>query len=172
MCVDCMKLIHCHRDNTSITSLSVEGSTFTEDEDKANALNSQFKSVFTVEDTSIMPKVSGQSFPDMDCIEVNVEGVSQLLSNLDPQKAVGPDNIPTRFLKEFSTQLAPMIFQASLEKGIVPIDWRKAFVVPIYKKGVRSSPTNCRPISLTSIVCKTLEHIISSNVYCHLNKYV
>jgi len=64
--------------------------------------------------------------------------VSQLLSNLDPQKAGGPDYIPTKFLKEFSTQLAPcltIIFQASLEQGIVPIDWRKAFVVPIYKKG-------------------------------------
>jgi len=76
--------------------------------------------------------IFGQSFPDMDCIEVNVEGVSQLLTNLDPQKTGGPDNIPTRFLKEFSTQLAPcltIIFQASLEQGIVPIEWRKAFVV-------------------------------------------
>jgi len=56
-----------------------------------------------------------------------------------------PDNIPTRFLKEFSTQLAPClttIFQASLEQGIVPIYWRKAFVVPIYKKGDRSYPAN------------------------------
>jgi len=95
---------NCRKDNTGITSLSVEGSTFTEDIDKANALNSQFKSVFTVEDTSVMPKVSGQPFPDVDCIEVNVEGVCQLLSNLDLQKAGGPDNIPTRFLKEFSTQ--------------------------------------------------------------------
>jgi len=101
--------------------------------------------VFTVEDTSVMPKVSGQPFPNRDCIEVNVEGVSQLLSNLDPQKAGGSNNIPTRFLKEFPTQLAPyltIIFQAFLEQGIVPIDWRKIFVVPIYKKGDRSSPAN------------------------------
>jgi len=94
----------------------------------------------------------------MDCIEVNVEGVNQLLSNLDPQKAGGPENIPTRFLKEFSTQLAPcfkIIFLASLEQGIVPINWRKAFVVPIYKKGDHSSPANYQPISLTSVVCKT-----------------
>jgi len=94
----------------------------------------------------------------MDCIEVNVECVCQFLFNLDLQKAGGPDNIPTRFLKEFSTQLAPcltIIFQASLEQGIVPIHWRKAFVVPIYKKGDRSSPANYRPISLTCVVCRT-----------------
>ena len=165
---------NCRRDNAGITSLLVEGNTITEDVDKANALNSQFKSVFTVEDTSVMPKVTGQSFPGMDSIEINVEGVNQLLSNLDPQKAGGPDNIPTRFLKEFSIELAPcltIIFQASLEQGIVPNDWRKAFVVPIYKKGDRSSPANYRPISLTSVVCKTLEHIISNNICCHLNKY-
>jgi len=35
-----------------------------------------------------MQKVSGQPFPDC-VIEANVEGVSQLLSNLDLQKAGG-----------------------------------------------------------------------------------
>ena len=40
------------------TSLSVEGNTINEDEDKANALNKQFQSVFTVEGTSVMPTLS------------------------------------------------------------------------------------------------------------------
>ena len=159
---------NCRKDATGITTLTVEGNTIKDDTDKANALNDQFKSVFTIEDTSVTPEVPGPPFPDMDCIEVNVEGVTQLLSNLDAQKAGGPDNIPTRFLKEFSSELAPcltMLFQGSLEQGIIPDDWRKAFVVPVFKRGDRCLPANYRPISLTSVVCETLEHIISSNIY-------
>jgi len=34
-------------------------------------------------------------------------------------------------------------------------------VVPIYKGGDRSAVTNYRPISLTSVVCKQLEHVIA-----------
>ena len=165
---------NCRKDTTGITTLTVEGNTITDDTDKANALNDQFKSVFTIEDTSVTPEVPGPPFPYMDCIEVNVEGVTQLLSNLDAQKAGGPDNIPTRFLKEFSSELAPcltMLFQGSLEQGIIPDDWRKAFVVPVFKRGDRCLPPNYRPISLASAVCKTLEHIISSNIYSHLNKH-
>jgi len=55
--------------------------------------------------------------------------------------------------------------------GIVPLDWKKAFVVPIYKKGDCSSPENYCPISLTCVVCETLEHIISTNIHTHLNRY-
>ena len=130
---------NCHKDTTGITTLTVEGNTITDDTDKANALNDQFKSVFTIEDTSVTPEVPGLPIPDMDCIEVNVEGVTQVLSNLDAQKAGGPDNIPTRFLKEFSSELTPcltILFQGSLEQGIIPDDWRKAFVVPVLREGI------------------------------------
>ena len=38
----------------------------------------------------------------------------------------------------------------------------------MYKKGDKHDPINYRPISLTCICCKLLEHIISSNVMSHL----
>ena len=47
----------------------------------------------------------------------------------------------------------------------------KAQVIPIPKNGDHSSPANYRPISLTSIMCKMLEHIWSSSIYTHLDKY-
>jgi len=34
-------------------------------------------------------------------------------------------------------------------------------VAPIYKGGDRSAVTNYRPISLTSVVCKQMEHVIA-----------
>ena len=46
-----------------------------------------------------------------------------------------------------------------------------ALVLPLYKseKTERSNPENYRPISLTSVSCKMLEHIIHSNVIEHLD---
>ena len=39
---------------------------------------------------------------------------------------------------------------------------------PIFKKGTKSDPRNYRPISLTSVVCKTMEHILASQIMKHL----
>ena len=42
---------------------------------------------------------------------------------------------------------------------------------PIHKKSLKSDPANYRPISLTSILCKVMEHIIVSNIWKHLHKH-
>ena len=55
--------------------------------------------------------------------------------------------------------------QQSLNCGTVPNDWKKAYVTPIYKKGDKPSPINYHPISLTSVVCKLMEHIPVSHTY-------
>ena len=54
-----------------------------------------------------------------------------------------------------------LISQKSLETSQLPEDWRVATICPIYKKGDRLCPNNYRPVSLTSVVCKVLEHITS-----------
>lgn len=44
--------------------------------------------------------------------------------------------------------------------------WSKAYIYPIYKAGKRDrrKVENDRPVSLTSVSCKILEHIIHSNI--------
>ncbi len=49
----------------------------------------------------------------------------------------------------------------------MPEDWRKANVVAVYKKGRKCEPSNYRPISLTCVCCKILEHIVASSVMHH-----
>ena len=46
----------------------------------------------------------------------------------------------------------------------MPEDWKKANVVPIFKKGRRVDPANYRPISLTSILGKILEKFIKEAI--------
>ena len=57
----------------------------------------------------------------------------------------------------------------SLDTGILLSDWLMASVCPVFKKGNRTSTANYRPISLTSVCSKTMEHIIYHSIMNHLN---
>ena len=87
-------------------------------------------------------------------IEIHTDGVLHLLLNLKASKATGPNKITCRLLKELAYQIAPaftLLCRAFINQGAVPSDWKMANIVPIFKKGSKSSPSNYRPISLTSI---------------------
>ena len=63
------------------------------------------------------------------------------------------------------------IFQDSLESGTVPSRWKSANVCGVFKKGKKSDPSNYRPISLTCVASKILEHIVHSQVVKHFEHY-
>ena len=162
------------KDNTGISSLNDKGRLFNEPKDKANILNRQYMSVFTQEDQGDVPNPTGSSYAKMDDITVTTEGVRKLLIKSNPNKASGPDQIPARILKECSEGIAPilaLIFNRSLQEGQVPRDWRHANVTAIFKKGSRYDASNYRPVSLTSLSCKLLEHIVVSQTMKHLDKH-
>ena len=50
----------------------------------------------------------------------------------------------------------------TMNNGTLPDDWKRATVIPIHKVNDRSFVTNYRPVSLTSVVCKQMEHVIAS----------
>ena len=155
-------------------TLKHQGETFVDATDKANLLADYFSSVFTNEDVTHLPTLSTDPTPSIPPIQIHVDGIYHLLSNIQQHKAPGPDNLPVRFLKEVAYEISPalsLIFQASLDQGTLPSIWKTAKVVPIYKKGNKSDPCNYRPVSLTSICCKILEHIVYSSVSNHLTSF-
>ena len=106
-------------------------------------------------------------------LNITEEGVKKLLLKLNPNKACGPDDITPRVLRELAEEVAPiltMIFQSSVDTGIIPSDWRTANVTPVFKKGEHYDPANYRPVSLTSVPCKILEHIVVSSLMNHLEE--
>ena len=110
----------------------------------------------------------------MEEIHIDEDGVRKLLQKTNPRKATGPDNIPACILKDCSSELAPIliiIFNKSLQEGTVPEDWRHANVTAIYRKGTRHDAANYRPVSLTSLCCKLLEHVKVSKTVKHLERY-
>ena len=105
-------------------------------------------------------------------ITINEAGVRKLLQNIKPHKAAGPDNITARILREAANNLAPamtILFQASIDQGTLPDDWKTANVAPIFKKGDRCKAANYHPVFLTCISCKLMEHVISSSMMRHLD---
>ena len=61
-----------------------------------------------------------------------------------------------RILRAFEDKLARPLTN-SVETGIIPENLKSANVTAIHKIGSRHEPGNYRPISLTSVVCKTME---------------
>ena len=107
-------------------------------------------------------------------ITVTREGVLKLLQDLKENKACGPDNIPPRVLKTAAEPISSclqLLFTASLAKGTVPDDWKLANITPVFKKGERFKASNYRPVSLTTICSKLMEHVVVSQVMQHFDHH-
>jgi hypothetical protein len=163
---------HQKQDSNGIAPLKgMDGLIYSDAHSKAEILNEQFHSIYTKENLSTIPSKGNSPYPPMDNIKVGVHGVRKLLRGLNVHKASGPDAVPTRFLHD-SGELAPIltkIYQLSLDCGEIPDDWREAAIVPIFKKGEKHLASNYRPVSLTSVACKLLEHIVYSQIMGHLD---
>ena len=106
-------------------------------------------------------------------ISIAAEGIDKLLKGLSPQKAAGPDKFKPIVLQTSHKELAPilqLIFQRSIDTGKLPDILKEANVSPIYKKGDKSDPSDYRPISLTCVLCKILEHIVASSMVKHFTE--
>jgi len=160
-----------NQDHIGVSPLKSKGTLFADSKSKAKLLLDQFKSVFTLDTDLELPKLPTFRGKKLQNIQVTVEGVEKLLKNIKPYKACGPDSIPNMVLSKCASELAPAlasIFQRSLDTGILPEDWLKANISSAYKKGDKHLAENYRPISLTSVSCKLLEHIICKHLVNHL----
>ena len=171
---------HQKSSNIGVAPLKVDGRLVTDPKEQANILNHQFQTAFSEgksysrEEFTEKCKMPHTDYPVLDTVHISVEGVKKLLRNLQPGKAPGPDNISPRVLKELADEIAPIltiIYQSSVDTGKVPSEWKEANVTPLFKKGEQYEPANYRPVSLTSVCCKVLEHILTSTIMDHLERH-
>ena len=130
--------------------------------------------MFTNEDPTTIPAVGTEPKPAIGPLIVTVPGVIKQLQSLKPNKASGPDEILPWFLKDYAVEIGPIltaIYQTSIDAGHVPSKWKHANVCVVFKNGEKSYPANYRPISLTCISSKVLEHIIHSHIMKHLERH-
>ena len=137
----------------------------------AEELNVHFSSMFTREDTSSLPvpetKFNGSEEEKLGQLVVTPEVVASKINNMKENKSPGVDGLSPKILKETVEQISkPLahVFNMSLQEGIVPVEWKEANIIPLFKKGSRNKSVNYRPVSLTSVTCKLLETIIRDHM--------
>ena len=150
-----------------------DGTKTKSDKEKAELLNDFFSSVFTNEDTNNVPTIEMKDLrvPYTE-IEVNEDIVKKKLSKIKTNKSPGMDGMHPRVLRELHEELAKpisMLINQTLQTGSLPQDWRDDLVTPIYKKEKKTQPCNYRPVSLTSLICKTAEILIRNHMINHLS---
>ena len=145
----------------------------------ANLFNRYFTSVFNNDDENSVKRSSVMSSSPSTLehfdLQLTTEEVARTLLALDSTKATGPDEIPSRLLKDTAWQIAPsltQIFNKSLCLGEIPDEWKLANIVPIHKKGDKSQVENYRPISPLSIVSKVLKRCVLRNIRDRLQQLI
>ncbi|CAH8639889.1 unnamed protein product [Schistosoma guineensis] len=89
--------------------------------------------------------------------------VQKAIVNLKRGRAAGPDGLAPEVFKDGGPILSirfTNILAKIWELDVIPSNWSQSLIVPIYKKGSKSSCDNHRGISLTNIISKILPSII------------
>ena len=63
------------------------------------------------------------------------------------------------------------LFKQSIATRDVPEEWTSVWIILVFKKGSRSDPANYRPVSLTCILCKLMEHVLCTHIRGHLDRH-
>ena len=136
--------------------------------EKAATFNNYFNSIFT-RSTYTLPPTDQLPTPtnQLHTIALDSSETLQILSDLDPSKSPGCDDLSPKVLKECAASLAipiTTLFRASLHNSSIPIEWKVHKIIPIHKGGDPSNVTNYRPISLLCILSKVLEIVIYNKI--------
>lgn len=133
----------------------------------SSMFNDVFSKKFSLPTTTNAPHVQPYHHDHMFPVILSYDDVASNIKSLKPSLAPGSDQINVKFLQNtvcYSSIILTKIFQQSLNDGVLPSEWKVGKVVLIHKSGNKHSPLNYRPISLTSIPCKILEHILASHL--------
>ena len=181
------------KSNTAVSKIKNTRGVLTDNNfETAEVLNDFFQSVYVKEDDRdliyfndfvhcVFDKEAPEPFnylgvPSVEFIDdvlFTPEDVKKLLIGVNVNKALGPDEIHPRVLKEAAEVIfLPLycIMRQSIDQCSLPSIWKTANVTPIFKKGDRVLAENYRPVSLTSQVCKICEKIIRHRIVEFLEK--
>ena len=95
------------------------------------------------------------------------EQISDILKNLNVNKATGHDFIPLKGLKYVEPALHHplcVLFNDFLSKGTLPTKWKEGEITPVYKKGDQFDKTNYRPVSVLLAIQKVFEKCLHNQL--------
>jgi hypothetical protein len=128
---------------------------------KADVLNRNVCSISDLNDSNKdLPPFEVRCTNVLSHIVVSEQDILDMISTLDANKAVGPDIISNNMMIAAYVQISKplcLLFNKSLHHNIFLTDWKLAHVIPFFKAGDKSFPSNYIIVSLLSCVSKLLE---------------
>ncbi|KAI0241406.1 hypothetical protein LSAT2_027948 [Lamellibrachia satsuma] len=82
-------------DNSGVAPPKIDCVQANDPQKKATILNEQFSSIYTTNDSTNIPSMSGEPSLGMHQFSIDQAGIQKTLQGLNPHKAAGPDSIPT-----------------------------------------------------------------------------
>ena len=144
----------------AVGSLKHDGELVTDCGEICNKKGDFFRSVFSKDEVSdTNNNIEDLTEQKIEDVTITEDDIKKKLKSLKPFSSSGPDNISTKILILASDEIAALhlIFQKSLNTGTLPNDWKKAKIVPVFKKVSRFEVGNYRPLFLTSVICKVMK---------------
>ena len=157
---------------------NADGSLVVNDKDKADLFNNIFANIGTkVARTSYHPlqqrECTSCIAPLKSNITVTENMIHQKLKAIKVNKSAGPDCISPKLLKLAERAIVrPLtrLFSLCAQAGETFNDWKKARLVPVFKKDDATDVSNYRPISLLSVPSKIMESCVSDTIVHHVRE--
>ena len=107
--------------------------------------------------------------------EINMFELNLAIKKLSNGKAPGEDGIPNEVWKNLHAigkqDLLNLFNKCYNHPELIPEEWSKITIVPIFKKGDVNSPGNYRPISLINTITKLFTTVLAKRLTSFCKKY-
>ena len=107
-------------------------------------------------------------------IPINIDEVKAAIKELKKGKSGGADLLINELFVYDDAMLQPYLvslFNFVFESGVFPDTWSEGLLVPLHKKGSKSSPDNYRGITLLSVLGKIFTRILNKRLDSWAEKY-
>ena len=159
--------------SNSITSIQNNNVVYTTPQGIANALNDFFANIdkmFSQKFTSTRsPTSSLQQAESSFCFfEISQDLVTTELNRVKTNKSTGMDKISARLVKDTADIIAQSLtalLNTSIKESTFPTLWKTGKITALFKNGVKSDPSNYRPMCILPTLSKILEKAIHMQLY-------
>ena len=104
---------------------------------------------------------------------VHPDLVGKVIDGLKNSSSFGFDYIDTKIIKLVKPEILPAlthVINLSINTKIFPQTWKKAKIIPVFKKGDYLDSKNYRPVAILPIFSKILERLVFNQIIEYMNE--